>query len=241
MSPGKLHNQVALITGASSGIGRATALLFATHGAHLILTARRENRLHEVAQQCRAQGAQTEIHAGDAGLEPAAIAATDLALETFGHLDILINNAGQGNYKPITETSAADFDNLISANLRSSFLFTRHAAPPMIRQRSGTILFISSVAGLQGAANESVYSATKFAQVGLSQSLDAELRPHGIRVGVLHPGGVKSEFALGRGRTAESIAQSHMMDPADVAESILFAATQPPNTRIPTLTVRHMG
>ena len=237
----RLQNQATVITGASSGIGRATALLFATHGARLLLTARREDRLKEVATQCRDLGAQTEIHAGDAGLEPTATTAIHLALKTFGRLDLLINNAGQGNYKPITETSAEDFDQLIAANLRSSFLFARHAAPPMIAQRSGTILFISSVAGLQGAANESVYSATKFAQVGLAQSLDAELRPHGIRVGVLHPGGVKSEFALGRGRTAESIAQSHMMDPADVAEAILFAATQPPNTRIPTLTVRHMG
>lgn len=237
----RLQNQATLITGASSGIGRATALLFATHGARLVLTARREDRLIQVAQQCRDLGAETHIHAGDAGLEPTSIAATGLALKAFGRLDLLINNAGQGNYKPITETSAEDFDQLLSANLRSSFLFSRHAAPHMISQRSGTILFISSVAGLQGAANESVYSATKFAQVGLSQSLDAELRPNGIRVGVLCPGGVKSEFALGRGRTPESIAQSHMMDPRDVAESILFAATQPPNTRIPTLTVRHMG
>ncbi len=237
----RLQNQATLITGASSGIGRATALLFAAAGARLLLTARREERLAEVAAECRARGAQAHIHAGDAGLEPTAIAATDLALQHFGRLDLLINNAGQGNYKPITETTAEDFDSLVSANLRSSFLFARQAAPHMIRQRSGTILFISSVAGLQGAANESVYSATKFAQVGLSQSLDAELRPHGIRVGVLCPGGVKSEFALGRGRTAESIAQSRMMDPTHVAESILFAATQPANTRIPTLTVRHMG
>ena len=237
----RLQDQVALITGASSGIGRATALLFARQGARLVLTARREDRLREVADLATQLGAQGVLHAGDAALKSTAIATIQLALERFGRLDLLINNAGQGNYKPLVETSAEDFDELVNANLRSSFLFARHAAPHMIAQRSGTILFVSSVAGLQGAANESVYCATKFAQVGLSQSLDAELRPHGIRVGVLCPGGVKSEFALGRGRTAESIAQSPMMDPADVAEAILFAATQPPNTRIPTLTVRHMG
>lgn len=237
----RLQNQVALITGASSGIGRATALLFARHGARLLLTARREDRLREVAQQCIDLGAQAFIHPGDAAEELTAQTAIAQAIGHFGRLDLLINNAGQGNYKPLIETSAADFDELVRANLRSGFLFTHHAAPHMIRQRSGTILFISSVAGLQGAPNESVYCATKFAQVGLSQSLDAELRPHGIRVGVLCPGGVKSEFALGRGRTPESIAQSPMMDPSHVAEAILFAATQPPNTRIPTLTVRHMG
>ena len=237
----RLHNQVALITGASSGIGRATALLFAEGGARLVLTARREDRLHEVAGQCRERGADVHLLAGDAGLEPTATSAIGLALGQFGRVDVLVNNAGQGNYKPLVETSADEFDDLLRANLRSSFLFARHAAPPMIAQRSGTILFISSVAGLQGAPNESAYCASKFAQVGLAQSLDAELRPHGIRVGVLCPGGVKSEFALGRGRTAESIAQSRMMEPADVAEAILFAATQPPNTRIPQLIVRHMG
>lgn len=241
MRPDRLKGQVAVITGASSGIGRATALLFAHNGARLVLTARRRERLEAVAQQCSGFGAAAHIYAGDAAEEPTAEAAIALATGRFGRLDILVNNAGQGNYKPLVETSADDFDDLVRVNLRSSFLFARHAAPVMIRQGSGTMLFVSSVAGLQGAANECVYSATKFAQVGLSQSLDAELRPHGIRVGVLCPGGVKSEFALGRGRTEESITQSRMMDPADVAEAILFAATQPPNTRIPTLTVRHMG
>jgi 3-oxoacyl-[acyl-carrier protein] reductase len=111
----------------------------------------------------------------------------------------------------------------------------------LIEQKSGTILFISSVAGLQGIAGEAVYCASKFAQVGFAQSLDAELRKYGIKVGTICPGGVKSEFGLGRGRTEEFIRNSHMMEPEEVAEAIVFACLQPPNVRIPQMTVRHMG
>jgi len=111
----------------------------------------------------------------------------------------------------------------------------------MIEQKSGTILFISSVAGLQGVAGEAVYSASKFAQVGFAQSLDAELRKHGIKVGTICPGGVKTEFAVGHGRTEDYVRNSHMMEPEEVAEAIVFACLQPSNIRIPQMTVRHMG
>jgi NADP-dependent 3-hydroxy acid dehydrogenase YdfG len=129
----------------------------------------------------------------------------------------------------------------MDANMKSSFLFSRYAVPHMIAQKSGVLLFISSIAGLQGAAGEAVYCASKFAQVGFAQALDAELRKHSINVGVICPGGPRTEFAVGKGRTEESVRASHMMDPDDVANAILFACTQPPNTRIPQMIVRHMG
>ncbi len=129
----------------------------------------------------------------------------------------------------------------MNANMKSSFLFARHAVPHMIEQRSGTLLFISSVAGLQGYAGEAVYCATKFAQVGFAQALDAELRKHGIKVGTICPGGVKTEFAIGKGRTEQSVRDSYMMEPHEVAESIVFACLQSANARILQLTVRHMG
>ena len=136
-----------------------------------------------------------------------------LALSTFGRLDILINNAGAGNYKNLVDTSVEEYDHLMDANMKSSFLFSRHATPPMIAQKSGIQLFISSIAGLQGYAGEAVYCASKFAQVGFAQALDAELRPHNINVGTICPGGTKTEFALGKGRTEEYIRNSHMMEP----------------------------
>jgi len=164
-----------------------------------------------------------------------------LAMSEFGRVDILINNAGAGNYKNLVDTSAEEYDALMDSNMKSSFLFTRHAAPVMIAQKSGEILFISSVAGLQGYAGEAVYCASKFAQIGFAQALDGELRKFGVKVGTICPGGVKTEFALGKGRTEESIRSSYMMEPAEVAEAIVFACLQPANARILQLTVRHMG
>src|SRR5260370_18138225 len=115
---------------------------------------------------------------------------------------------------------------------RPAAFFPRHAVPLMMEQGSGTILMISSMAGIYGFAGEAVYCATKFAQVGFAQALDKELRPFGIKVGVICPGGVKTEFALGRGRTEEGVAQSGMLDPEDVAGAVLLACTQPARSRI---------
>jgi short-subunit dehydrogenase len=156
-------------------------------------------------------------------------------------VDILINNAGQGNYKSLVDTSIEEYDELMQSNMRSSFLFTRAVVPHFIVQRSGVLVFVSSVAGLAGAANEAVYSASKFAQVGFAQSLDHELRPHGIKVSTLCPGGMKTEFAVGRGRTATDVESSRMMEASDFADSIVFVCMQPANVRLPLLTVRHMG
>ena len=188
-----------------------------------------------------AHGGRAVFHAGEAQEERTAVAAVELATSRFGRLDILINNAGAGNYKDLVDTSAAEYDEMMDANMRSSFVFSRHTAPLMIAQRSGTILFVASIAGLQGYAGEAVYCATKFAQVGFAQALDAELRKHGIKVGVLCPGGIKTEFALGKGRTEQSVRDGHMMEATDVAGAILYACSQPANVRIPQMTIRHMG
>jgi NADP-dependent 3-hydroxy acid dehydrogenase YdfG len=240
-SSAPLANKTAIVTGASSGIGRATALAFALRGANLIVTARREDRLRTLVDEIQALGVGAALHAGDATDDATARQTVALAIAEFGRLDILINNAGAGNYKDLIDISVEDYDDLMGTNMKSGFLFSRHAAPLMIAQRSGTILFISSIAGLQGTAGESVYCAAKFAQVGFAQSLDAELRKHNIKVGVICPGGTKTEFAIGRGRTEDKVRDSHMMQPEEVAEAIVFACLQPPNVRIPQMTVRHMG
>ena len=129
---------------------------------------------------------------------------------------------------------------MVDSNVRSTFLFSRHAVPVMIQQKSGTLLMISSMAGIYGFAGEAVYCATKFAQVGFAQALDKELRPHGIKVGVICPGGVKTEFALGKGRTEQGVAASGMLDPQDVAGAILLACTQAPGSRIIEVQMRTM-
>lgn len=238
---GKLTGKVALITGASAGIGYAAARALMGEDARLVLTARREERLAQLATEAEAVGTQAIYVLGDAAEEETAVKTVAAAIERFGRLDILINNVGVGNYKNIVDTTAADYDEMMHTNVRSTFLFTRYAVPHMIAQGSGTILMISSMAGIYGFPGEAVYCMTKFAQVGFAQALDKELRPHGIKVGAICPGGVKTEFALGKGRTEEGVAASDMLEPEDVAGAILLACTQSPRSRIIELQMRTMG
>jgi NADP-dependent 3-hydroxy acid dehydrogenase YdfG len=237
---GKLTGKVALITGASAGIGWASALALANEGARLMLTARRQERLDALVTAVEQIGGQAVYVVGDASAEETARYCVEGAVEAFGSLDILINDVGIGNYKNLIDTSAAEFDEMMAANVRSTFLFTRHTVPVMLKQASGTILMISSMAGIYGFAGEAVYCASKFAQVGFAQALDKELRPHGIKVGVICPGGVKTEFALGKGRTEQSVAASGMLEPEDVAGAVLLACTQAPNARIIEIQMRTM-
>jgi 3-oxoacyl-[acyl-carrier protein] reductase len=237
---GKLAGKVVVITGASSGIGRSSALALAQEGANMVLNARRQNRLEELEAAIRQAGGKAISVVGDAAQEETASQCVARAVQTFGRLDILINNVGTGNYKNLVDTSAAEYDEMMDTNVRSTFLFTRHAVPVMIGQGSGTILMISSMAGIYGFGGEAVYCATKFAQVGFAQALDKELRPHGIKVGVICPGGVKTEFALGKGRTEQGVAESGMLDPEDVAGVVLLACTQSSNSRIIEVQMRTM-
>ncbi len=235
--PAPLHGKVAIITGASSGLGRSTAALLAAAGAHTVLVARRAEPLQQLAQSLE----HSIAIPGDAADPATAQQACEAAIRNFGRIDILINNAGIGNYKPFTETTLEDFDTMMHSNLRSGFVFSHAVLPTFVQQRSGNIVFVSSVAGLAGVANESIYCASKFAQVGLGQALAEELHPYGIKVTVLCPGGIKTDFAVGHGRTEQSVQQSTMMNPDDAAASILFAVSQPTNVRITQMTVRHMG
>jgi len=237
----KLTGKVALITGASAGIGQACARALAQEGAHLVLTARRQERLDQLKREAEKAGTEAISVIGDAREESTAIKTVEAATQAFGRIDILINNTGVGNYKNLIDTSAEEYDDLMDTNVRSTFLFTRHTVPVMLKQKQGTILMISSMAGIYGFAGEAVYCATKFAQVGFAQALDKELRTQGIKVGVICPGGVKTEFALGRGRTQESVSQSNMLDPEDVAGAVLLACTQAPHSRIIEIQMRTMA
>ena len=237
----KLDGKVALITGASAGIGQACARLLAQAGAKLVLTARRQARLDQLIQEAEKLGVNAISVIGDARQESTAINTVKAAIETFGQIDILINNTGVGNYKKLIDTSAEEYDDMMDTNVRSTFLFTRHTVPVMLKRKEGTILLISSMAGIYGFAGEAVYCATKFAQVGFAQALDKELRTEGIKVGVICPGGVKTEFAIGRGRTEESVSQSEMLDPEDVAGAVLLACTQSARSRIIEIQMRTMA
>jgi short-subunit dehydrogenase len=233
--------RVVLVTGASSGLGAAVARLFAGRGDAVVVTARREDRLRMLVEEMEAVGGRAAWVVGDAGEEATAEACVAMAVERFGAVDVLVNNAGQGSYKAFVETLAEDYDAMMRANVRSGFVFAKAVVPSMVERGSGVIVFVSSVAGIAGAAKEAVYCASKFAQVGMAQALDAELRPKGIKVECVCPGGMKTEFAVGHGRAAEDVAKSRMMEAAEVAETVVFLCSLPPNVRVPMMVVRHMG
>jgi short-subunit dehydrogenase len=237
----RLSGKLAIVTGASAGIGAACARALAREGANLVLTARRRDRLDALANELRSDGVAIEVVTGDAREENTARDVIGAATRAAGRVDILINNAGVGNYKNLVDTSADEYDEMMSSNMRSTFLFTRHAVPVMMTQGTGIVLMISSMAGLYGFAGEAVYCSTKFAQVGFAQALDRELRPRGIKVGVICPGGVKTEFALGRGRTEQSVADSGMLAPSDVADAVVLACTQSPGSRVIEIQMRSMA
>ena len=239
--PGKLSGKVAIVTGASAGIGRASAIALAAEGAKVVITARRQERLEALAFEINAMNTKAYIVAGDANDETTAKRCLETAMNEAGRIDILLNNTGMGNYKNLADTSLEEYDQLMDTNMRTTFIFTRQVVPQMLLQKQGTILMISSMAGLYGFANQAVYCATKFAQVGFAQSLDKELRPSGIKVGVICPGGVKTEFAIGTGRTEDSVAQSTMLEATDVAEAVLLACTQAPGSRIIEIQMRTMS
>ncbi len=237
---GKLSGQVALITGASSGIGWAIALAFLDEGADLVVVARRSELLQAVADEARKRGRRCAMLVGDVREEEIAVRAVETAVQQLGQLDILVNTAGIGRYADLVGTSADDYDAMMDTNMRSTFLFTRHVVPVLLERGKGSIITIASMAGVMGFAGEAVYCATKFAQVGFTQALDRELRPHGIKVGVVCPGGVKTEFAIGTGRTEEGVAASGMLEAEDVAAAALLMATQPVHSRISEIRMRPM-
>lgn len=238
---GKLTGKVALITGASAGIGRESARVLAAEGAQIVVTARREERLKELVAEINSTGGKAIYVAGDAAKEETAKQTIQTAIDNFGRIDILLNNAGMGIYKDLADTTLEDYDQMMNTNMRSGFLFTRYTVPHMIKQGEGIILMLSSMAGIYGFPGEAVYCSTKFAQVGFAQALDKELRPKGIKVGVICPGGVKTEFALGTGRTEEAVAKSGMLDASDVAGAVLLACTQSANSRIIEIQMRTMA
>ena len=177
---------------------------------------------------------------GDVREERTAEQAVLAALDRFGRLDVLVNDAGVAIYKNLVETTAGDYDTMMNTNMRSTFLFTRHVVPVFLDRGAGTIVNIASMAGVMGFPGEAVYCATKFAQVGFTQALDRELRPQGIKVGVVCPGGVKTERAIGTGRTEEGVAASEMLDAEDVAAAAVFIATQPAGSRVMEIRMRPM-
>ena len=218
-----LHGRVALVTGASRGIGAATARALAAAGADVALASRSGDNpgvSGALAQACDVR---------DPSSLDAMVAAT---VERFGALDILVVNAGVGAYGPFLELPAADLEEMIEVNVKGALYAVRAALPQLLKSDAADIVTIASEAGRRGLPYEVAYCASKFAQVGMTSALDHELRERGVRCTSICPGGVATDFAMGHGRTPEMPQLAGMMSPEDVAEAVMFVLTRPRNHRI---------
>ena len=210
-------------------------------GAQVVVTARRTDRIEEVAESINKAGGEAVAVTADVTNADDVDHLYEVAIARFGRVDILFNNAGVSAYGPLDTITVEDYDWMMNTNMRSSFLCTRRFLPDMLARRRGQICFLASVAGLKGLPNETVYCASKFAQVGFAQALDYETRESGVKVSVVAPGGVHTEFAIGTGRTEGDPALDAMMEPEDIAEAVMFALTQPEKARTFLIGMRPMS
>jgi short-subunit dehydrogenase len=191
----RLKGAVVVITGASSGIGEATALAFARKRSNLILGARRLDRLNEVAQKCRERGApEVTVRRLDVGQRSEARAFVAAALRDHERIDVLVNNAGLGWMGRLHEMPEDKIEELLATNVRGVIATTQAALPAMLRRRRGVIINVASVTGFRASPYSAVYSATKHAIVGLSHGLRGELSGTGVKVCVVYPGVTDTEF-----------------------------------------------
>jgi NADP-dependent 3-hydroxy acid dehydrogenase YdfG len=234
-----LAGSVVAVTGASSGIGRATALVLADAGARVVLGARRVERLEGLVEEAGADRALAV--ALDVRDPEQCRRFTAAAVERFGRLDSLVANAGTGMYGGISDSTDAFTAEILDTNLGGTVWSVRAAVPHLRRAGGGDLVLMASVAGLRGGGDEAVYSATKHAQVGLAGSLDRELRAEGIRVTAICPAAVETEYALGRGRSAEDPAMRDHLRPEDVAFQVLAVLEQPRRVRTTLWTLWSMA
>lgn len=189
-----LKERVVLVTGASRGIGRAISLRFAAEGADLIVCARTQSQLEELAAEIRSAGRKCLAVVAAVDKEADVKHMVEEALTVFGRIDVLVNNAGISNPKPFLETSMADWDEALDVNLKGIILCTRAVLPDMLRRKAGNVINIASGAGVRGLPGSTAYAASKAAAIALTQALGDELLGSGVRMNVLCPGAVRSEL-----------------------------------------------
>jgi NAD(P)-dependent dehydrogenase (short-subunit alcohol dehydrogenase family) len=229
----RLDGKVAIVTGASSGLGRATALALARRGAFVALLARTADDLRAVATGIAGDGGHALPVPVDLADEAALAAAVARTVDAFGRVDILVNAAGTDAPGPAETLPTSDWDRVLAVNLRAPFILAREVFPHLRQAGGGTIVNVSSVAGKRGWANAAAYCASKFGLTGLTQSLAAEGKAHGIRVCILYPGGMATSWGIfspaARDRAApETRPVTKALPPAEVAALIVWIVTSPP-------------
>jgi NADP-dependent 3-hydroxy acid dehydrogenase YdfG len=231
-----LTGKVAVITGASSGIGEAAARLLVEEGVHVVLAARRRDRLESLAADLGAAASVVETDVADSAQVQALF--KDVG-QRFGGLDLLFNNAGLGINAKFEASAPSDWKKMIDANLYGVLNCT-HASIPLLRGREGAMICsVSSVGGRYGVESWSVYSATKFAVVGFHDALRKELGPERIRVSVIEPGAVWTEFGQNVSEAMKTRrAQLNALTSVDIAQALVYAFAQPANVLVEEILLR---
>jgi NAD(P)-dependent dehydrogenase (short-subunit alcohol dehydrogenase family) len=234
-SPGRLSGKSAVITGAAFGIGRATAERFAEEGARLVLTDIQGDPLSAVAADLRNGGAQVETVVGDVSREGDAKRMIQAAVDRYGRLDVLVANAGIIPLGDIVESTAADWDQVMSIDGRGMFLTCKFAIEAMAQSGGGAIVCLSSISGLAGQKRQSTYGPAKFVASGITKHLAIEWADRGIRVNAVAPGTIRTERVSrmpeepGGAKYLAAIEKMHPMgrigEPIEVAAAILFLAS----------------
>jgi 3-oxoacyl-[acyl-carrier protein] reductase len=227
----ELDGKVALITGGSAGIGAAVGRKLHEAGASVGLLSRRGGDLGLE----RGLGVECDVR------DRAAVAeATRTVVERFGRLDIAVANAGVGAYGPFLELDPEQVEAMIDVNLKGTLYTAAATLPHLIESGEGDFLSLASVAGLRALPGETVYNASKFGQLGFTRSLDHELRERGVRAACICPGGVRTDFAMGTGRTEDDPELQGMLTADEVADVVLFTVTRPRRMRFLTTSFRPM-
>jgi 3-oxoacyl-[acyl-carrier protein] reductase len=218
----RLKDKVAIVTGSSSGIGKAIALRFGTEGAKVIVTARRMALCEQTVAQIAKAGGEAWAIQTDVADERQVDRLIEETVSRYGRLDILVNNAGIVAGGRLAETTTKSFDEVMNVNLRGTFFCCRAGFKQMKKQGGGIIINMSSVAGVQAWAGTGTYSASKHGILALTKSLADEGRPHHIKVSAICPGGVADELV---DASQAEILRSEKIDPLDVAEAAVYLST----------------
>jgi len=235
---GRLAGQGAIVLGASSGMGRATAVAFAREGAKLVLAARRAAELEALAAEIRAGGGEALPLPADIAKRADVEAVVQAALRRHGKVDVLVNCAGVNTQKrQVAVLDQAAWDRIIAINLTGALHCTQAVLPPMRAQGGGLIIHIASISGLWGDFSGAAYQASKHGIVGLANATRMEERQHGIRVTVIYPGLCDTPILQNRPVPPTPEQRARMMQPAEIAEACVFAASLPPRTYVSDLTL----
>lgn len=231
--------QVALVTGATAGIGRATALLLAKNEFDIITTGRRQKKLESLEEEIRSKSSAEVLSlAFDIRDLDAVTSACEKLSGKWENIDVLVNNAGlAAGLNPIHEGVIDDWERMIDTNIKGLLYITRLISPRMVARGHGHIINLGSIAGKEAYEKGNVYNATKFAVDGLTRAMRLDLADHGIKVTAIHPGAVETEFSLvrfkGDREQANKVYEGFTpLYAEDVAEAILFAVTRPPHVNI---------